>query len=51
MKRMLLRMLFLLGGLFAGLMASLLLPAEQRLTLSRGLAAGIGRMVEHCPDG
>lgn len=51
MKRMLLRVLFLLGGLIAGLMAGLLMPAEKRLGLSRNLAAGIGRMVEHCPDG
>lgn len=51
MKRMLLRILFLLGGLIAGLIAGLLLPVEQRLRLSRRLAAGIGRMVEQMPDG
>jgi hypothetical protein len=51
MKRMLLRILFLLGGLVAGLVAGLLLPAAQRLRLSRYLAAGIGRAVEHMPDG
>jgi hypothetical protein len=51
MKKLLLRILFLLGGLVAGLVAGLLLPAAQRLRLSRQLAAGIGRVAERMPDG
>lgn len=51
MKRMLLRMLFLLGGLIVGLFAGLLLPTEQRLKLSQPLPGMIGRMVEQMPEG
>lgn len=51
MKRILSRILFLLGGLVAGLVIGLLLPAAQRLRLSRCLVSGIGRAVEHMPDG
>jgi hypothetical protein len=51
MKKRLLRILFLLGGLVAGLVAGLLLPAAQRLRLSRQLAAEIGRVAERMPDG
>jgi hypothetical protein len=51
MKRVLLPMALLLGGGIAGLLAGLLLPAEQREQLSRQLAALIGGMAEHCPDG
>ena len=49
--RVLLRILFLLGGLIAGLFAGLLLPTEQRLRLSRQLASLIGGVVEQMPDG
>jgi hypothetical protein len=51
MKKVLMPMAILLGGGIAGLMAGLLLPTEQREQLSRQLAASIGGMVEHCPDG
>ncbi len=51
MKGMLLRILFLAGGLLAGLIAGLLLPTEQRLKLSQQLAGMIGRMVEQMPEG
>ena len=51
MRKLLLRILFLLGGLVAGLIAGLLLPTEQRLRLSRRLAAGIGSAAEQMPDG
>jgi hypothetical protein len=51
MKKALPRILFLLGGLVAGLVAGLLLPAAQRLTLSQQLAARIGKVAERMPDG
>jgi hypothetical protein len=51
MKKLLPRILFLLGGLVAGLVAGLLLPAAQRLRLSQQLAAGMGRVAEQMPDG
>jgi hypothetical protein len=51
MKKLLPRIMFLLGGLVAGLVAGLLLPAAQRLRLSQQLAAGIGRVSEQMPDG
>jgi len=51
MRKLLPRILFLLGGLVAGLVAGLLLPAAQRLRLSRQLAAGIGNVAEQMPDG
>ena len=47
MKRLLLLIAGLLGGLFVGL----LLPTEQRERLSRQLAGAMGEMVEHMPDG
>jgi uncharacterized integral membrane protein len=51
MKKLLPRILFLLGSFVAGLVAGLLLPAAQRLRLSRRLAAGIGKVAEQMPDG
>jgi hypothetical protein len=51
MRKVLLPILSLLGGLVAGLIAGLLLPAAQRLRLSRQLEAGIGTMAEKMPDG
>jgi hypothetical protein len=51
MRRLLARILWLAGGLAAGLVAGLLLPAEQRLKLSRQLATGIGSVAEQMPDG
>jgi hypothetical protein len=51
MRRLLARILCLAGGLAAGLVAGLLLPAEQRLKLSRQLATGIGNVAEQMPDG
>ncbi len=47
MKRVLLLIAGLLGGLFVGL----LLPTEQREKISRQLAGTMGGMVEHMPDG
>jgi hypothetical protein len=47
MKRVLLLMAMLLGGLIAGLV----LPAAWRAKLSRSLAAPIGHCLEHVPDG
>lgn len=51
MKKALLPTVILLGGGIAGLMAGLLLPTEQREQLSRRLAALIGGMLEHMPEG
>jgi hypothetical protein len=51
MKRVLLLMAILLGGVFAGLIAGLLLPAEQREKLSQALAARIRHCLERIPDG
>jgi hypothetical protein len=51
MRKLLPRILFLLGGFVAGLVAGFLLPAAQRLRLSQQLAAGIGRVAEQMPDG
>jgi uncharacterized membrane protein YeaQ/YmgE (transglycosylase-associated protein family) len=42
---------FLLVGGFAGMLAGLLLPTEQRDKVSRQLAGVIRGMVEHMPDG
>ncbi len=47
MKRVLLLIAGLLGGLFVGL----LLPTEQREKLSRQIAGTMAGMVEHMPDG
>lgn len=46
MKKLLLLVIIFLAGLIAGLV----LPAEWRGKLSRPLAAGIGRCLEHMPD-
>lgn len=51
MKRVLLLMAGLLGGVFAGVIAGLLMPAEKREKLSQSLAAPIGRCLAHMPDG
>jgi hypothetical protein len=51
MRKLLLRILFLLGGFVAGLAIGLVLPAAQRLRLSQQLAAGIGMVAEQMPDG
>ena len=51
MKKVLLLMAILLGGVIAGVIAGLLMPAKQREKLSRSLAAPIGRCLEHMPDG
>jgi hypothetical protein len=51
MRRLLARILCLLAGLAGGLVAGLLLPAEQRLKLLRQLAAGIGSVAEQMPGG
>ncbi len=51
MKKVLLLMVILLGGVIAGVIAGLVLPAEQREKLSRSLAAPIGHCLECMPDG
>jgi len=51
MRILLARILCLLGGLAAGLVAGLLLPAEQYLKLSQQLASGIGSVAEQMPGG
>jgi hypothetical protein len=51
MKKVLLWMVIILGGLAAGVFVGLLLSTEQRLKLSQQLAVMIGGMVEQCPDG
>jgi hypothetical protein len=51
MKKVLLLMAILLGGVFVGLLAGLVLPAEQREKLSRALAVRIGHCLERIPDG
>jgi hypothetical protein len=50
MKKVLL-LAILLGGLIAGVMAGLLMPAELRQKISRLLAAPIRRCLGHMPDG
>ncbi len=40
----------ILGGLIAGVIAGLVLPAEWRAKLSRPPATVIGRCLEHMPD-
>ena len=44
-------MAILLGGMIAGVIAGLLMPAEQRKKLSRLLAVPIGHCLEQMPDG
>ena len=51
MKNTLSRLVFLLGGVAAGLMVGLLLSTEQRLKLSQQLAAFMGGMSENMPEG
>ena len=51
MKKLLLLMVILPGGVIAGVIAGLLMSAEQREKLSRLLAAPIGHCLEHMPDG
>jgi hypothetical protein len=51
MRKLLLRVLFLLGGFVAGLVAGLLLPAAERLRLSQQLAAWIARVAGQMPEG
>ena len=51
MKRVLLLVATLLGGVIAGVIAGLLMPAEWRTKLSRSLAAPIGHCLEYMPDG
>jgi hypothetical protein len=51
MKRVLLLMAILFGGVVAGVMAGHLMPAEQREKLSRLLATPIGRCLGHMPHG
>ena len=41
----------ILGGLIAGLLVGLVLPAEWRAKLSQPLVARIGPCLEHMPDG
>lgn len=51
MKKWLFRILFLLGGIVAGVIAGLVMPAEWRAKLSQPLASVIGRMLVQAPDG
>jgi len=54
MKKVLVLIAMLLGGVMAGVIAGiagLLMPAGQRAKLSRSLAAPIGRCLGHVPDG
>ena len=51
MRKLLLRILLLLGGFVTGLVAGFLLPAAPRLRLSRQLASGLGKVAEQMPDG
>jgi len=51
MKKVLVLIAMLLGGVMAGVIAGLLMPAGQRAKLSRSLATPIGRCLEHIPDG
>ena len=50
MKKLLLLMVALLGGLVAGMIAGLFLPAEVRARLSQPFAARCGLMLERIPD-
>ncbi len=45
------KVLLLIAALFGGVIAGLLMSAEQREKLSRSLAAPIGSCLEHAPDG
>jgi uncharacterized membrane protein YeaQ/YmgE (transglycosylase-associated protein family) len=50
MKKVLVLLAVLLDGVIVGLIAGLLLSAEQRETLSRQLAGVIGEMIGQVPD-
>ena len=50
MKKVMLLMVTLLGGVIVGLIAGLFLPAEKRARLSQPFAARCGRMLERIPD-
>lgn len=50
MKRVFLLMVILIGGVLAGVIAGLALPAEWRAKLSRSLAAPMGHCLERMPD-
>ena len=51
MKKVFLLMVILMGGVLAGVIAGLALPAEWRAKLSQSLAAPIGHCLERMPDG
>ncbi len=51
MKKVLLLMVILLGGVFTGLIAGLVLPTKQREKFSRLLAAPMGHCLAQMPDG
>jgi hypothetical protein len=51
MKKVLLLMVTLFGGVITGVIAGLLIPAEQREKLSRLLAAPLGHCLARMPDG
>ena len=50
MKKVMMLMVTLLGGVIVGLIAGLFLPAEKRARLSQPFAARCGRMLERIPD-
>jgi hypothetical protein len=50
MKKVMLLMVTLLGGVIVGLIVGLFLPAEKRARLSQPFAARCGRMLERIPD-
>jgi hypothetical protein len=49
MKRVFLLFAILIGGVIAGVIAGLALPAEWRAKLSRSLVAPIGHCLGHMP--
>ncbi len=51
MKKVLLLMAILLGGVITGVVAGLLMPAKQREKLSRSLATPIEHCLGRMPDG
>jgi hypothetical protein len=50
MKKVMLLMVTLLGGVIVGLIVGLFLPAEKRARLSQPFADRCGRMLERIPD-
>lgn len=50
MKKRLSLIFILFGGVVFGLIASLLLPAEERARLSQPVAVRFGRILERLPD-